>query len=114
MRHNGQEPDDIRQLLAEQDLLAGLKVTLQGLLADDPLPASDNGIAALKALMKGYKEPVRTLGEPEAARWLGLKPESLARRRRKGTGPVVHENWGSAPRYTVAALEAWRKDPRRQ
>ena len=109
MRHNGSEPDDIRQILAEQDMMAGLAAALRDALAGDPEPAPDNGIAELKAIMKDYKEPVRTLGELEAARWLGIKPASLAARRRRGTGPVVYENRGVGPRYTVGALEAWRQ-----
>ena len=114
MRHNGSEPDDIRQILAEQDMMAGLAVALRGSLAGDPERAPDNGMAELKAIMKGYREPVRTLGEHEAARWLGLKPASLAARRRRGTGPVVHESRGVGPRYTVGALEAWRQAARKR
>jgi hypothetical protein len=106
MRHNGSEPDDIRQILAEQDMMAGLAVALRGALAGAPEPAPDNGMAELKAIMKDYKEPVRTLGEHEAAHWLGLKPASLAARRRRGTGPARVSATG-VPKYRVEDLEAW-------
>lgn len=104
MRHNGSEPDDIRHILAEQDLLVGLKDTLR--LADDSLPARDNGVAELKALMPAFKEPERTFTEAAAAQWLGMRAELLAARRRRGTGPRYHTHRGRAT-YTLSALGHW-------
>jgi len=110
MRHNDSEPDDIRQLLAEQDLLDGPRTPLRGPLADDPFAARDNGTAELKAIMRNYKEPERTFSEAAAAQWLGITPQSLARRRRRGTGPEVQRTWDGTPRYTFGALGAWLAD----
>lgn len=87
MRHTLGDPDDIRQMLAEQDTLTG---------RDE-----------LRALMPNYREPERTLSEAQAAQWLGVKPVSLARRRRRGTGPAVHEIAHGSAMYTLAALGAW-------
>ncbi len=79
MRHNGSEPDDIRQILAEQDLLLDLGDSLG---------------------------PARTFTEAAAARWLGMKTGQLAGRRRRGTGPAYILR-AKRPIYTLSALGEW-------
>ncbi len=108
MRHNGQEPDDTRQMLAERDLLSGITEALRGILTDDTTEPFLEGEAALMSLMKAARDREPTMSEQAAARQLGLKPKSLARLRCAGNGPPVFGMVGRKHRYVASALQGWQ------
>ena len=108
MRHNGQEPDDTRQILAERDLLSGITQNLRDILKDDTTEPILEGEAALRFLMKAARDREPTLGEREAAKRVNLKPATLARLRLAGKGPAVHRQYEGKSYYLASALRAWQ------
>ena len=110
MRHNGQEPDDTRQMLAEGDLLSEFTQTLRDILEDDTTEPPLEGEAAFRRLLKAARDREPVLGERQAAKLVNLKPATLARLRIAGKGPKVYPVSGGKACYVASALREWQTE----
>jgi hypothetical protein len=109
MRHNGQEPDDTRQILAERDLLSGMTNILQDIRGDNTNEPYLEGEDALRKLFQAARDREPNLSEREAAKLLNLKLTTLGVLRRAGKGPPVSAVYNGKPFYVAPALREWQR-----
>ena len=65
--------------------------------------------------MSTTKDITRTVGRTEAARIVGLKPDTLKQMAMQKRGPATHSKLGTSKQarvlYDVREIERWRSDP---